>query len=125
PPSSLRYSSRQQTPSHLARDYPVSFSLDVLPAREDAWDRDEIVRGFWVCPDSASRASRVRTQRRVACAYGSNGADGVIRAAGVADARAVFDRQRNPPKHHPLKSCAARLVAQNKTTCILARTDAG
>ena len=27
---------------------------------------DAIVRGFWVCPDSAWRASRVRTQRRVA-----------------------------------------------------------
>jgi hypothetical protein len=32
--------------SHLAPDHPVSFSLDVLPTREDVWDRGAIVRGF-------------------------------------------------------------------------------
>lgn len=55
-------------------------SLLMCYQQEDAWDRDAIVRGFWVCPDSAWRASRVRTQRRVASAYASNGADGAIRA---------------------------------------------
>jgi len=33
--------------SHLAPDHPVSSSLNVSPTREDAWDRCEIVPGFW------------------------------------------------------------------------------
>ena len=32
--------------SQLAQDQPVSFSLAVLPTREDAWDRNAIVLGF-------------------------------------------------------------------------------
>ena len=47
--------------SHLAPDHPVSFSLDVLPTREDPWDRGAIVRGFWACPDFGWRTLRVRT----------------------------------------------------------------
>ena len=50
--------------SHLAPDYPVSFSLVVLPTREGAWDRDAIVRGFWGCPDSASSEWTERTVTR-------------------------------------------------------------
>ncbi len=33
-----------EAPSHLASDHPVSFSLDVRPARKDPWDRNAIVR---------------------------------------------------------------------------------
>src|SRR5580704_10933110 len=51
--------------SHLAPDHPVSFSLDVQTTREDAWDRDAIVRGFWVCPDSAWSGSRDRRPKRI------------------------------------------------------------
>jgi hypothetical protein len=35
----------------LAIQDEMVFSLDVLPAREDGWDRDAIVRGFWGCRD--------------------------------------------------------------------------
>ena len=40
--------------SHLAIRNWMAFSLDVLPAREDAWDRDAIVRGFWGYQDFES-----------------------------------------------------------------------
>jgi hypothetical protein len=39
------------------RDPPVAtrnwmvFSLDVQPTREDRWDRDAMLRGFWGCRD--------------------------------------------------------------------------
>lgn len=59
----------------------MSFSLDVQPAREDAWDRGAIARGFWACPDFGWRRSRVRTRRRpVDCACTWNDAGGGIRA---------------------------------------------
>ena len=39
--------------SHFAIRNWMVFSLDVQPTREDGWDRDAIVRGFWDCRDFA------------------------------------------------------------------------
>ena len=84
--------------SHLAPDHPVSFFLVVQPTREDAWDRDAIVRGFWGCPDSAWSEWRGRIQRRpVACRFGSSDeAPAGIRVVALAVAR-VACSTRAPP----------------------------
>ena len=40
--------------SHVAIQDWMVFSLDVHTAREDEWDRDEILRGFLSCRDFGS-----------------------------------------------------------------------
>lgn len=73
------------------------FSLDVLTTREDAWDRGAIVRRSW---GSAWRRSSERAwRRRVACGFGSTGADrgGIPAAAaphqpGASDLRSHLGR---------------------------------
>src|ERR1700681_4475347 len=78
------------TRSHLAPDHPVSFSLDVLPTREDPWDRGAIVRGFWACPDFGWRPLKVRMTPGAVdfgCMWIAMGGD--TRAVDVADGSAV------------------------------------
>ena len=50
------------TRSHVAIRNWMVFSLDVLTTREDGWDRDAIVRGFWGWRDfGCSRWTRQKT----------------------------------------------------------------
>ena len=66
-------------------------SLDVLPTREDGWDRRASVLGFWVWRAFGLSGSNGRMRGRMqAYAYGLNG-----EASVVTNAPAVDDGPRN------------------------------
>jgi hypothetical protein len=66
--------------------------------QEDAWDRDAIVRGFWVCSgfrvesiegeDAATSRLRIRIERRGRAIRAAGGADGLYENVSVLAAAA-------------------------------------